>query len=636
MDKVQGPFRTIKEAVEAAEATGKQGIEIRISSGLYTDNVVIKTNGLKLMAKDKDADIIWVAYVGPAILVDIPNKVDKDGKSKDGGEEMENERQKEREKLENHGKVTIENIKFAHTATDAVSPPKLEEDDESRARMVVNSMTKDGGEFEDRGALDPNGSYGKSLKIFDQMNTIIYVKRGRVELSQSVLSLNFIQRQEDLPLPAIVLKKGSSAKLVAVDIKGNMLNMTCGVICRNASLVMEECSVNNHISGGVLIYNDRETQCRISRCKFINNKPFNIEVLGSSYSFKYLTELKEWTQKSKGATQLGDKKVEVPPVSKSQLEEKTILIEENSIMGLVKSESEKEGIGIKIGVGARPKLFLNLIKDLDIGIMAISSDPFIYRNSITECREGIYTTTFNDSICEPRIKINEIRDHSENGIRVSGKNNCTVITNNTAIKKNKKAGIRVEKGAFARIVNNKISNNLNQGVLIVERANAYVENNMIFQNIKANVAFGGEQAENSVILRNKIFNSASEGIFVILAARCAILKNEIYGNYDGVICVESVPEFAYNNVFRNRNNGIICLRGSQPELRNNNIYENEGVGLVLREKSYGPSEGNTIIDNEMDLVVEYETLEIENGKFFEENKVGPDVKVPVQNKCTLI
>ena len=348
-----------------------------------------------------------------------------------------------------------------------------------------------------------------------------------------------------------------------------------------------------------MIFNNTECQCRITRTKFVSNLPFNIEVLGC------------------GSGRL--------------MEDKTVLIEENTIVGI-----EKDGIGVKVGVGARPKLFLNTIKDLNIGVYIVSSDPFIYRNSILNCKAGIISTVFQDFICEPRIKINEIKGHDENGILISGKNNMTIVISNTAIKDNRKAGIRVENSAFARIVNNKISNNLNQGILIVENSNAFIEGNYIYQNIKANIAFGGDSSENTVINNNKIFNSASEGIFIILAARCSITKNEIHGNYDGIICIESVPEISYNNIYRNRNNGVIMLRGSVPDMRQNNIYENEGVGLVFREKSYGPCLKNIVKDNEMDLIVEYKNSDMEKDRFFDINEIGQERRLPQETKCTLI
>lgn len=425
----------------------------------------------------------------------------------------------------------------------------------------------------------------------------------------SILSLNFIERADDTPIPAVVLAPGSYGKFVGVDIKGKLINPTFGIISRDATLIMEECNVNNHVSGGVLIYNTKETQCRITRSKFIHNMPFHIEVLGCS---------------SVRNNEDGTKTYE-------NQEKKVVLLEENTILG-----KDNQGIGIKIGVSSRPKLFLNLIKKVKEGIRIISADPFIYRNSITDCNYGIVSTSYKELICEPKIKINEIRNHAENGILVKGKNNFSVIMNNTAIKDNKKAGIKVDDGAFPRIVNNKISNNHNQGILVVEKSNAYIENNYIYQNYKANVAFGGGQSENTTVLRNKIFNSASEGIFIILAGRCSILMNEIYGNYDGIVAIESVPEIAFNSVYRNRNNGIILLRGTEPDFRNNQIYENEGVGLILREKSYGNMKRNVIKDNEMDLVVEYDTPQMEKDGFFANNVLGEDVRLPKHTRCALI
>jgi hypothetical protein len=51
--------------------------------------------------------------------------------------------------------------------------------------------------------------------------------------------------------------------------------------------------------------------------------------------------------------------------------------------------------------------------------------------------------------------------------------------------------------------------------------------------------------------------------------------------------MEGTPEIAFNKIFKNRNNGVQMLRGSQPNMHSNRIYENEGVGLILREKSLG-------------------------------------------------
>lgn len=127
----------------------------------------------------------------------------------------------------------------------------------------------------------------------------------------------------------------------------------------------------------------------------------------------------------------------------------------------------------------------------------------------------------------------------------------------------------------------------------------------MFHNIKANIALGGGLSENTVIIGNKIYESSSEGIFVMLAGPCMIYNNQIYGNYDGIVVLEGVPEISFNHIYKNKNNGLHVLRGSMITMRSNKIFGNEGVGLVLREKSLGVIEKNEIKDNELELAVEY-------------------------------
>ncbi len=65
------------------------------------------------------------------------------------------------------------------------------------------------------------------------------------------------------------------------------------------------------------------------------------------------------------------------------------------------------------------------------------------------------------------------------------------------------------------IINNVISGNFGQGILLVETASAHIEQNEIFRNFKANIAFGGENSGEVMILRNRIRDSRAEGIFIL-------------------------------------------------------------------------------------------------------------------------
>lgn len=146
-----GEYKKIGDAIAVAQP----GTEIRIASGLYTENVEVKTPGLRLVPKDKEADIIWVSYSAPAITVNIPGD----------------------------GKLFLTNFKLAHRATQVINQESKEK--QEQAQKFLSAMAS---EVHDRGVVDdrdPNFSYAKSLLLYDKMNTLVYVKSGRVEITVS-------------------------------------------------------------------------------------------------------------------------------------------------------------------------------------------------------------------------------------------------------------------------------------------------------------------------------------------------------------------------------------------------------------------------------------------------------------------
>jgi len=65
VDAESGPFKTIQEAIDAAEP----GSVIKIAPGLYSTNILINKNGLRLEPKEKVGDIIVVVSSKPAITI---------------------------------------------------------------------------------------------------------------------------------------------------------------------------------------------------------------------------------------------------------------------------------------------------------------------------------------------------------------------------------------------------------------------------------------------------------------------------------------------------------------------------------------------------------------------------------------
>lgn len=91
---------------------------------------------------------------------------------------------------------------------------------------------------------------------------------------------------------------------------------------------------------------------------------------------------------------------------------------------------------------------------------------------------------------------------------------------------------------------------------MVEGTSAHIEQNEIHLNYKANIAFGGEQSADTVILKNKIYSSRSEGIFVLEGGFAWVYNNKIYDNNDGVILYDTHIHLNNNEIYDNLRAGM--------------------------------------------------------------------------------
>ena len=217
-----------------------------------------------------------------------------------------------------------------------------------------------------------------------------------------------------------------------------------------------------------------------------------------------------------------------------------------------------DGPGIKVGIANKAKIVGNDIKLNKVGIEVLSGDPFIFNNKIDKnFTDGLLTKVFEQLRCDGKIKSNvSISGNKENGIHCTGFKNYTKIEQNAFIGYNKKAGVKADNDAYIVVYRNKISKNLGQGVLLVETSSAVIEKNEISDNIKANVALGGINSVNTLIVENRIQGGRCEGIFVIECGECWIMRNSILENNDGIVCITSIPVISKNQISKNKSNGI--------------------------------------------------------------------------------
>lgn len=78
-------------------------------------------------------------------------------------------------------------------------------------------------------------------------------------------------------------------------------------------------------------------------------------------------------------------------------------------------------------------------------------------------------------------------------------------------------------------------------MLLVESSSAVIEKNEIYENLKANLALGGGNSVNTLIVENSIHNGRCEGLFIIDGENTWIMRNKIFENNDGIISVTSIP-----------------------------------------------------------------------------------------------
>ena len=66
VDPILGPYKTINSAIAEAQPNSV----IKVSAGLYTENIRIINKSLRLEPKDKVTDVIIVVNGGPVIYID--------------------------------------------------------------------------------------------------------------------------------------------------------------------------------------------------------------------------------------------------------------------------------------------------------------------------------------------------------------------------------------------------------------------------------------------------------------------------------------------------------------------------------------------------------------------------------------
>lgn len=61
----------------------------------------------------------------------------------------------------------------------------------------------------------------------------------------------------------------------------------------------------------------------------------------------------------------------------------------------------------------------------------------------------------------------------------------------------------------------------------MESSSAVINSNSISQNILSNIALGGSNSENTLVINNKIWGGHHEGIYIVNSGNSWIIRNQV-------------------------------------------------------------------------------------------------------------
>lgn len=633
VDQHSGPYYNIQSAINKA----KSGSIIKISSGLYKENLVIKGKSLSLEARDVNSEVYILGSKGPTLLIeDLP--YEQRMQTKTSGNRLETF-------ASGSGSDSESNNNLENKLAGNLYNQNLDNSDQSQDEIIVDknllhskTETNPMGSSSHFSESDPDEDYANQVpdhikgtpdahKFIRKVNPglrktvneqLKNLKNSMKKINQQLAnthtvniqglrlthkgSINKRFLQTNKGINNDILKDNKVALLANVENyhlqfeRVDFSSTTDSVIMiKSGELILKKCLVNLNLLTResqlitCAVIADSGSTVSIESCEFRGSKYFNTigVILRNANMLMKNTSVSNFMS---GGIIMYTKIENVVKIYKSRIRHNKyfgIQILGNSSSPSIQycTIEHNACVGIQICTSNKCNIRKNIISLNINGIEIISADPLIYENEINQnYANGIMIKSVENLVAMPKIQGNDIFSNSGNGILCMGMANKTYITKNT-ITFNKKSGIHIMNSATVTILDNEISKNIFQGILVQENSSAHIERNTISSNIKANIALGGEESCNTSIINNKIFNGRCEGIFLIDCGKCLITRNTLKGNYYGILAITSIPIVQHNEFVQNKNHAIMMLKKSRIMLDSNKIINNKGVGVFIRDDS---------------------------------------------------
>lgn len=513
VDQTNGPFYKIQDAINEA----RDGTIIKVHTGLYKENLVIKNKSVVIEAKDINSDVYVLGRKGPTVLIDAE-----------------------------HSKPTnIVNIKFTHKGS-------------INKRFTVNSRKI----FNEKNLLTSVENYHlqfERLNFNETSDSVVYVKKGQLVFKKNLINLNLLTRESQLITPAIIIDSGTTVNIESCDLRGSQHFHTLGIAIRDANVFIKDTNVFKFRSGGIIMYVKPKNQVKIFKSFINNNKFFGIQILGNSASPSIqLCEIE-----NNGAVG-----IQICTSNKCSLRKNTITLNRNGIEVISADPKIYDNVierNLENGI---------MIKSIE----AFVSIPIIRLNDISSNRfNGIYCTGMAN---KTKILKNTIHFNKKSGIAVDKSASVNIIDNDihknifqgillvegssahierNKIHENIKANIAFggEESCNTTIIHNEIYQGRCEGIFLIDCGAAMISRNVIRNNYDGIVSITGIPLIND----NKIFENKNHGIMLLKDSRPKILKNKIKKNKGVAIFVRDKSKaFVVDNEISGNDVGFIQER----------------------------------------------------------------------------
>lgn len=516
VDQINGPFYKIQDAIDEA----KDGTIIKVDTGLYSENLVIKDKSIVLEAKDYSSEVYVLGKKGPTLLIDA----------------------------EHSKPSTIQNLKFTHKGS-------LNKRFLQNAKKLSGNVLKDN-KFNILTNIESYHLQFERLNFDEKNDTVVYVKKGQLIFKKNKINLNLLTRESQLVTPAILIDTGTTVNIESCDLRGSQYFHTLGIAMRGANVLIKDTLVTKFRSGGIMMYVKPDNNVMVFKSYITNNKFFGIQVLGNSSSPTIqMCEIENNTavgiqictsskcKLSKNKIALNRNGVEVicsdPTISDNKIErnfENGIMVKclENKVsIPIVKgndiSSNRFNGI-LCFGMGNKTKISKNLIHfNKKSGVVAQKSASIVIIDN--DIHKNIFQGILLVENSFGHIESNKVHENIKANIAFGGEESCNTTIINNKIYQGRCEGIFMIDCGAAIISRNEITNNYD-GIVSVTGV-ASIINNSISDNKNHGVMLLKDSRP--IVKQNKIRKNKGVGIFIRDKSRVFALDNEIGGNDIGII-----------------------------------------------------------------------------------------------------